>query len=314
LPLTDVLKAAYFVPQDAELSPLATAYARARGADRVCSYGDWVALSDRVDLATAKLIRREVSDGIIAPGYEPDALGILKAKKGGRYPILEIDPSFEPPELETRQVFGVTFEQRRNSVVPGPEHLANVVTRRNSLLPDAQRDLLVGLITIKYTQSNSVCLVKDGQVIGNGAGQQSRIHCTRLAAGKADTWWLRQHPSVLGLQFRPGLDRVDRDNAIDQYLRDDLTDAEERVWRECFATVPSRLSAQQNREWLNTLRGVALASDAFIPFRDNIDRARASGVEFVVEPGGAQRDKDVIAACDDYGMAMAFSGVRLFHH
>jgi phosphoribosylaminoimidazolecarboxamide formyltransferase/IMP cyclohydrolase len=314
LPLSASLRQAYFVGESTELSPLASAYARARGADRVCSYGDWVSLSDRVDVPTAKLLRREVSDGVIAPDYEPEALELLKSKKQGRYTVLRIDPAFEPPDLETRQVFGVTFEQRRNFVVPGPEHLSDVVTVRKNLPDAAKRDLVIGQVTVKYTQSNSVCLVTDGQVIGNGAGQQSRIHCTRLAAGKADTWWLRQHPTVLRLPFKPGLDRVDRDNAIDQYLRDDLTPAEDAVWRECFATVPARLSADEKRSWLNGLRGVSLASDAFIPFRDNIDRAHASGVEFVVQPGHAQRDADVIAACDQYGMAMAFSGLRLFHH
>jgi phosphoribosylaminoimidazolecarboxamide formyltransferase/IMP cyclohydrolase len=313
LPLSETLRQAYFVGQTAELSLLACAYARARGADRVCSYGDWVALSDTVDMPTATLLRREVSDGVIAPAYEREALAILKAKKGGRYTVLRIDPSFEPPELETRQVFGVTFEQRRNAVVPGPEHLNNVVTRRD-LPAHALRDLLIGLISVKYTQSNSVCLATDGQVIGNGAGQQSRIHCTRLAADKADTWRLRQHPATLGLEFRKGLDRVDRDNAIDQYLRDDLTPAEEAVWKQCFSTVPPRLSHAEKRAWLDGPHSLALASDAFIPFRDNIDRAHASGVEFVVQPGGAQRDPDVIAACDDYDMAMAFSGLRLFHH
>ena len=313
LPLGDTLRQAYFVGKE-ELSPLASAYVRARGADRVCSYGDWVALSDAVDLPTARLLRREVSDGIIAPGYEPRALELLKAKKGGRYTVLEVDPAYEPPELERRQVFGVTFEQRRNAIVPGPEHLANVVTRCKELPAEATRDLLIGLITLKYTQSNSVCLVTDGQVIGNGAGQQSRIHCTRLAAGKADTWWLRQHPTVLALPFRAGLDRVDRDNAIDQFLRDDLTPAEESVWIENFSTAPARLADDQRRDWLQRLNAVSLASDAFIPFRDNIDRAHSSGVEYVVQPGGAQRDADVIAACDQYGMAMAFSGLRLFHH
>jgi phosphoribosylaminoimidazolecarboxamide formyltransferase/IMP cyclohydrolase len=249
LPLGDTLRQAYFVGKE-ELSPLASAYARARGADRVCSYGDWVALSDTVDLPTARLLRREVSDGIIAPSYEPEALELLKAKKGGRYTVLEIDPAYAPPEMETRQVFGVTFEQRRNAVVPGPEHIANVVTQRKDVPAEASRDLLVGLITLKYTQSNSVCLVANGQVIGNGAGQQSRIHCTRLAAGKADTWWLRQHPTVLGLPFRSGIDRVDRDNAIDQFLRDDLTAAEEAVWVENFSSVPARLTEDERREWL----------------------------------------------------------------
>ena len=314
LPLSASQKAAYFVPEQEELSGLANAYARARGADRVCSYGDWVALSDRVDVATAKLLRREVSDGVIAPDYESDALQILKAKKRGRYTILQVNPSYEPPEMETREVFGVTFEQRRNGVVPGRELLPNVVTRRDTLPDEAIRDLLLGLIAVKYTQSNSVCLVVDGQVIGNGAGQQSRIHCTRLAAGKADSWFLRQHSAVLSLRFREGLDRVDRDNAVDQYLRDDLTPAEEAIWRECFEHVPERLTHEQKREWLETLRGVSLASDAYIPFRDNVDRAHASGVEYVVQPGGAQRDADIIAACDGYGMAMVFTGLRLFLH
>jgi phosphoribosylaminoimidazolecarboxamide formyltransferase / IMP cyclohydrolase len=314
LPLTEALRRAYFVGENAELSALACAYARARGADRVCSYGDWVALSDTVDVPTARLLRREVSDGVIAPAYEPEALQLLSAKKGGRYTVLRIDAGFEPSETEARQVFGVTFEQRRNAIIPGPEHLSNVVTRRKQLNPEAQQDLLIGLITLKYTQSNSVCLVKDGQVIGNGAGQQSRIHCTRLAAGKADTWWLRQHPRVLSLEFKRGIDRVDRDNALDQFLRDDLTSAEEAVWRTNFETVPQRLSTAEKHDWLQQLRGVSLASDAFIPFRDNIDRAHASGVEFVTQPGGAQRDADVIRACDEYGMAMAFSGLRLFHH
>jgi phosphoribosylaminoimidazolecarboxamide formyltransferase/IMP cyclohydrolase len=314
LPLTDALRQAYFVGERDELSPVANAFARARGADRVCSYGDWVALSDPVDLPTARLLRREVSDGIIAPGYDREAFDLLKAKKSGRYTVLQVDPTYEPPETESRQVFGVTFEQRRNSVVPDLSLLAKVVTRRRELSEAARRDMLVGLITLKYTQSNSVCLVADGQVIGNGAGQQSRIHCTRLAADKADTWQLRQHPRVLGLSFRPGLDRVDRDNAIDQFLRDDLTDAEERVWRACFAEVPARLTVQEKRLWLDEVRGVTLASDAFIPFRDNVDRAHASGVEYIVQPGGAHREADIIAACDEYGMAMVCTGLRLFHH
>jgi phosphoribosylaminoimidazolecarboxamide formyltransferase/IMP cyclohydrolase len=314
LPLSDALKAEYFISERDELSPLANAFARARGADRVCSYGDWVALSDPVDVATAKLLRREVSDGVIAPGYDAAALELLRAKKQGRYTILQIDPGFEPPEMETREVFGVTFEERRNGVRPGPDLLQNVVTRRATLPDDAKRDLLVGLITVKYTQSNSVCLVRDGQVIGNGAGQQSRIHCTRLAAGKADTWYLRQHPAVLTLRFRQGIDRVDRDNAVDQYLRDDLTPAEEAIWRESFEQVPERLTLAQKRQWLDTLDGASLASDAYIPFRDNVDRAHASGVEYIAQPGGAQRDAEIIGACNDYGMAMAFTGLRLFHH
>ena len=314
LPLSEALRRAYFVGDKDDLSPLASAFARARGADRVCSYGDWLALSDQVDLSTARLLRREVSDGVIAPGFSAEAFDLLSAKKSGRYCVLQVDPGYDPPPMETRQVFGVTFEQRRNFVVPDASLLDNVVTRRRDLSETARRDMLIGLITLKYTQSNSVCLVADGQVIGNGAGQQSRIHCTRLASDKADTWHLRQHPRVLELRFRSGLDRVDRDNAIDQLLRQDLTAAEERVWRECFADVPRRLSADERRAWLDAVRGVTLASDAFIPFRDNVDRAHASGVEYIVQPGGAQRDPEVIAACDDYGMAMAFTGLRLFHH
>jgi len=313
-PLSDALRRAYFVGSANELSPLAAAYARARGADRVCSYGDWVALSDAVDLSTARLLRREVSDGVIAPGFEPAALDMLKGKRGGRYTVLQIDPDYEPPEQETRQVFGVTFEQRRNAVVPNLDLLQNVVTRRTDIPDAARRDMLVALITLKYTQSNSVCLVADGQVIGNGAGQQSRIHCTRLAASKANTWYLRQHPAVLALPFRPGLERVDRDNAVDQFLRDDLTPAEEGLWRQSFAEVPTRLSTAEKRAWLDTLHGVTLGSDAYIPFRDNIDRAHASGVDYVVQPGGALREPDIIAACDEYNMAMVCTGLRLFHH
>jgi phosphoribosylaminoimidazolecarboxamide formyltransferase / IMP cyclohydrolase len=295
LPLSNELRTAYFVPQGEELSPLATAFARARGADRVCSYGDFVALSDPVDAATARLLRREVSDGVIAPAYEPEALEMLKTKKAGRYVILEVDPAYEPAAIETRQVFGVTFEQRRNDVVPSRDHLRKLVTARKELTQDVERDMLVGLITLKYTQSNSVCLGMDGQVIGNGAGQQSRIHCTRLACGKAETWWLRQHPRVLSLTFPPRTDRPERDNAIDDFIREGLT-------------------LEEKREWINSLRGVTLASDAFFPFRDNIDRAHQSGVEYVAQPGGSARDEDVIAAADSYGMAMALTGLRLFHH
>jgi len=312
-PLSDALRQAYFVG-DQELSPLAMAYARARGADRVCSYGDWVALSDPVDLPTARLVRREVSDGVIAPGFDAAALDLLKTKRGGRYTVLQIDPLYETPELETRQVFGISFEQRRNAVVPGEGLLDNVVTRRREIPAAARRDMLLALITLKYTQSNSVCLVADGQVIGNGAGQQSRIHCTRLAAAKADTWYLRQHPEVLSLRFRTDLDRVDRDNAIDQFLRDDLSVAEETLWRASFAEVPRRLSAEAKRAWLGTLNGVTLGSDAYIPFRDNVDRAHASGVEYIAQPGGAMREADIVAACDEYGIAMACTGLRLFHH
>jgi phosphoribosylaminoimidazolecarboxamide formyltransferase/IMP cyclohydrolase len=314
LPLSAAARRAYFVGDGDEVSPLAAAYARARGADRVSSYGDWVALSDRVDLATARLLRREVSDGVIAPDFEPQALEMLRVKKGGRYTVLRVDPGYDPPTDETRQVFGVTFQQRRNAVIPDERLLAELVTRRRELSPHARRDMLIGMITLKYTQSNSVCLVADGQVIGNGAGQQSRIHCTRLAAGKADTWWLRQHPAVLGLAFPTGISRVDRDNAIDQYLREDLTSAEETVWRSCFDEVPRRLSGAEKRQWLDQLRGVTLASDAYIPFRDNVDRAYQTGVEYIVQPGGAQRDAEIIAACDEYGMAMALTHLRLFHH
>src|ERR1700730_14170697 len=265
LPLSDALRRAYFTG-DQELSPLAAAYARARGADRVCSYGDWAALSDPVDVDTARLLRREVSDGVIAPGFDPAALELLKGKRGGRYTVLQIDPAYEPPALETRQVFGITFEQQRNTVVPGYDLLDNVVTRRRDIPDTASRDMLLALITLKYTQSNSVCLVADGQVIGNGAGQQSRIHCTRLAAAKADTWYLRQHPTVRGLGFRPGLDRVDRDNAIDQFLRDDLTSAEEALFQDSFSEAPRRLTPTQKAGWLGTLHGVTFGSDAFIPF------------------------------------------------
>jgi phosphoribosylaminoimidazolecarboxamide formyltransferase/IMP cyclohydrolase len=313
VPLSDTLRQVYFVGKQ-ELSPLATAYARARGADRVSSYGDWAALSDPVDESTAQLLRREVSDGVIAPAYDPAALELLRKKRGGKYTVLRIDPDYQPPELEQRQVFGLTFEQRRNDLLLTEAVLRNVVTRRTELPEAIQRDMLVALIALKYTQSNSVGLAQDGQVIGMGAGQQSRIHCTRLAAAKADTWYLRQHPEVLSLPFRADLDRVDRDNAIDQFLRDDLTPAEDAIWRTCFERVPSRVSAATKRAWLDGLRGVTLGSDAFIPFRDNIDRAHASGVEYVVQPGGALRDADIIQACDDYGMAMVFSGFRLFHH
>ena len=281
LPLSDALRQAYFVGS-VELSPLAAAYARARGADRVSSYGDWAALSDTVDVATARLLRREVSDGVIAPGYEPEAIELLRTKRGGRYPVLQIDPGYEPPLVETRQVFGVTFEQERNSYVP--------------LDPDLPRDMRVAQVVLKFTQSNSVCLILDGQVIGNGAGQQSRIQCTRLAADKADVWYLRQHPQVLGLAFPEGIDRVDRDNLIDEYVRGPA------------------LSAAEKRAWLDSLRGVTLGSDAFIPFRDNIDRAAMSGVQYVVQPGGAQRQAEIDAACAEHGITMQLTSVRLFHH
>jgi phosphoribosylaminoimidazolecarboxamide formyltransferase / IMP cyclohydrolase len=307
------LTKAYFVG-DLELSALGAAYARARGADRVSSFGDWAALSDPVDVSTAVLLRREVSDGVIAPAYEPEALAILRQKRQGRYVVLKIDPDYEPDSFETRDVFGITFEQKRNNVLASFEMLKNVVTRERDLPESARRDLVVGLAALKYTQSNSVCLVLGGQVIGVGAGQQSRIHCTRLAASKADIWYLRQHPAVQSLRFKESLGRPERDNAIDQYLRDDLTPAEERLWTDAFHEAPRRLAPDEKRAWLDTLTGVSLASDAFLPFRDNIDRAHRSGVKYVVQPGGSMRDSDTIEACDGYGMVMAFTGLRLFHH
>jgi phosphoribosylaminoimidazolecarboxamide formyltransferase/IMP cyclohydrolase len=312
-PLSDSLRKAYFVG-DLELSALASAYARARGADRMSSFGDWVALSDPLDVPTAQLVRREVSDGMIAPGYEEGALSILKQKRGGKYVAVEIEADYEPEEIESREVFGLTFEQKRNALMASPEMLKNIVTRNRELTEAAKRDLLVALISLKYTQSNSVGLALDGQMIGIGAGQQSRIHCTRLAASKADTWYLRQHPAVLDLRFRPGIARPERDNAIDQYLRDDMTPPEEKAWREAFEEIPVRLTPGRKREWLDGLKGVAIGSDAYFPFRDNIDRARRSGVSFVAQPGGSHRDDEVIAACDEYGMVMAFTGLRLFHH
>jgi phosphoribosylaminoimidazolecarboxamide formyltransferase / IMP cyclohydrolase len=313
LPLNDTLRRAYFVG-DLELSPLAAAYARARGADRVSSFGDWAALSDVVDAPTARLLKREVSDGVIAPGYTPEALAILREKKGGGYCLLQIDPAYEPPALERRQLFGLTLEQQRNTAVPSPADLHNIVTNRRDLPPSARRDMLVALIALKYTQSNSVCFAYDGQVIGMGAGQQSRIHCTRLAGGKADAWFLRQHPQVLNLPFRDDLSRPERDNAIDQYLLDALTPAEEAAWRAGFSAPPLRLTAAEKRAWLDQQEGVALASDAFFPFRDSIDRASQSGVRYVAQPGGSVRDDVVIEACDANGMVMALMGMRLFHH
>jgi phosphoribosylaminoimidazolecarboxamide formyltransferase / IMP cyclohydrolase len=313
LPLDDQLRRAYFVA-DAELSPLASAYARARGADRLSSFGDWVALSDRVDVPTAELLRREVSDGLIAPGFDDEALAILRKKQSGRYAVLEIDPSYEPPRSEARDVFGVRLEQKRNDFIPTPDTLGEVVTRERDLPAAARRDLVVAMIALKYTQSNSVCLALDGQIIGMGAGQQSRIHCTRLAASKADTWFLRQHPSALGLPFKSGLGRPDRDNAIDGFLRDDLSPAEEREWLSTFENAPRRLTPEERRSWLDRMEGVSLGSDAFIPFRDNVDRASRSGVKYIVQPGGSVRDQDVTAACDEYGMVMIRNGIRLFHH
>lgn len=312
-PLSDTLRKAYFV-DEADLSPLATAYARARGADRLCSFGDFIALSDTVDAPTARLIAREVSDGVIAPAYEPEALDILKKKKAGKYAVVQIDPAYQPPLTERREVFGVTFEQRRHDRPVTDADFANIVTRSRDLPAEALRDLKVAWITLKYTQSNSVCFVKDGQAIGVGAGQQSRVHCVRLAGHKADLWYLRQHPAVLSLPFKPDIKRPDRDNAIDQFLRDDVTPNEKSNWDEVFTHIPAQLTPAEKRAWLDTLTGVALGSDAFFPFSDSIHRAAHSGARYVLQPGGSARDADVIAAADDYGMTMVFSGVRLFHH
>lgn len=313
VPLTSELRKVYFV-DDIDLSPLATAYARARGADRMSSFGDWAALSEPCDVATAKLLKKEVSDGVIAPGFEPGALEILKAKKKGAYAVIEIDTSFTPDEMETREVFGICFEQKRNNVIINSDTLKNIVTDNKNLPDSAIRDLIIAQITLKYTQSNSVCFALNGQIIGVGAGQQSRVHCTRLAASKADRWFLRQHQAVLSLQFRENIGRPDRDNAIDQYLEEFLSPAEQFTWQENFVTAPDRLSHDEKREWLNQMSGVALGSDAFFPFRDNIDRAQQSGVKYIVQPGGSVRDDIVIDACNEYGMIMAFSKLRLFHH
>ena len=313
VPLTDQLHQAYAVGNVA-LSPLATAYARARGGDSVSSFGDMAALSDVVDVPTARLLRREVSDGVIAPGYEPEALKMLRRKKGGSYLVLQIDPDYAPPLLERREVFGVTFEQRRNDRIPGTELLQEVVTEETELPPAAVRDLLVATLAVKYTQSNSVCLAADGQVIGLGAGQQSRIHCTRLASDKADLWYLRQHPTVLGLPLRPKLSRAERNNAIDRFLLEELTEAETEAWLQAFTAPPTRLTPDEKRRWLHTLENVALSSDAYFPFRDNVDRASRSGVRYVVQTGGSNRDDEVIDAANEYGMVMAFANLRLFHH
>ena len=313
VPLTEVLKKIYFV-DDMELSPLATAYARARGVDRMSSFGDFIALSDAVDVPVAKLIAREVSDGVIAPAYEPEALEILKKKKQGKYAIIEIDPGYEPHFTEMRQVYGITMEQRRNDRPVTREDFSNVVTRCKDLPDSAIRDMFLAWITLKFTQSNSVCYVVDGQTIGVGAGQQSRVHCARLAGSKADLWRLRQHPTVLALPFREGIKRPDRDNAVDQFLQPDVTDAEKKNWENVFTRIPDQLTPEQRRAWLDGLTNVTLGSDAFFPFRDSIDRAARSGVKYVLQPGGSNRDADVIEACDEYDMTMAFSGLRLFHH
>ncbi|MHB1294146.1 MAG: phosphoribosylaminoimidazolecarboxamide formyltransferase [Anaerolineae bacterium] len=313
LPLTDAEKASCFV-DDLELTPMAAAYARARGADRMSSFGDWVALSDTCDEATARIIRREVSDGVIAPDYTPKALQMLRKKRDGGYRVLRIDPDYQPPAVETRQVFGVSLEQGRNDAALGPELYRNVVTQVKELPPEGLRDLIIATVALKYTQSNSVCLAHNGQVTGVGAGQQSRVHCTRLAANKSDLWFLRQHPAVLGLDFLPEVPRAERNNAIDLFLMDDLTPAEQTAWEGCFHKVPARLSRAERRAWLDQVHGVALSSDAFFPFRDSIDRAQRSGVSYVAQPGGSVNDEGVIAACDAYGMFLCITGLRLFHH
>ena len=315
LPLSDVLRKIYFVPEDLELSELACAYARARGADRMSSFGDFVALSDICDVPTAKLIAREVSDGVIAPGYTPEALEILKGKRKGNYNIIAIDPNYTPVELERKMCYGITFEQGRNALQIDDKMLSNVVTKNNTLTDAQKRDLVIALITLKYTQSNSVCYVKDGQAIGIGAGQQSRIHCTRLAGNKADNWHLRQHEKVLNLPFKPELGRPERDNAIDVYISDDYEDViGDGVWQDCFTRQPEPLTREEKKAYLAGVTGVALGSDAFFPFGDNIVRAHRSGVTCIAQPGGSIRDELVIQACDSYGMAMAFTGIRLFHH
>lgn len=313
LPLSEELNRALGVGPGG-LSPLQTAYARARGADRVSSFGDVAAFSDPVDAATAEMLRSEVSDACVAPGYEPKALEILSKKKDAKYLVLEVDPTYEPGPTEHRELFGVTIEQRRNDHVIDEALLANVVTKEQALPDEAKRDLLVGLITLKYTQSNSVAFALDGQVIGVGAGQQSRIHCTRLAAQKAELWWLRQHPRALELPVRKGTRRPERDNLIDGYLREDLTTPELAAWATAFDRVPERLSVEERREWLDHIPPVSYVSDAFLPFRDNVDRARAAGARYVAQPGGSARDEEIVAACDEHGMVMAFTGLRLFHH
>ena len=314
-PLSDDLKKIYWVDDLGELTPLASAYARARGADRMSSYGDFIALSDKVDVCTAKMIQREVSDGVIAPDYDPEALEILKSKRKGTYCILKMDESYKPAPIETKQVYGVSFEQGRNELDINRELLSNVVTENKDIPDDKKDDLLISLITLKYTQSNSVCYVKDGQAIGIGAGQQSRIHCTRLAGQKADNWWLRQSPQVMGLQFVDDIRRADRDNAIDVYIGDEYEDVlREGEWQRIFKVKPAVFTVEEKKAWLAKNTGVCLGSDAFFPFGDNIERAKKSGVEYIAEPGGSIRDDNVIETCNKYNIAMAFTGIRLFHH
>ena len=315
LPLTETESKIYWVDDLGELSPLASAYARARGADRMSSFGDFISLSDVCDVSTAKIIKREVSDGVIAPGYEPEALEILKAKKGGKYNVIEIDSNYVPDPIEHKQVFGVTFEQGRNELKIDRDFLGNIVTENKEIPNSAKIDLIISLITLKYTQSNSVCYAKGGQAIGIGAGQQSRIHCTRLAGQKADNWFLRQAPQVLNLQFVDGIKRADRDNAIDLYIGDEYMDVlADGAWENIFKVKPPVFTAEEKRAWLDKNTDVALGSDAFFPFGDNIERAHKSGVKYVAEPGGSIRDDHVIATCNKYNMAMCFTGIRLFHH
>ncbi len=315
LPLSDTLAKIYWVDDLGDLSPLACAYARARGADRMSSYGDFIALSDVCDVPTAKMIQREVSDGVIAPGYEPEALEILKTKKKGNYNVIQIDPSYEPAPLERKQVFGITFEQGRNELHIDDAFFSNIVTKNTEMTEQAKIDLAISMITLKYTQSNSVCYVKGGQAIGIGAGQQSRIHCTRLAGQKADNWWLRQSPQVMGLPFKEGVRRADRDNAIDLYMGDEYEDIlRDGEWQRVFTEKPAVFTREEKKAWLEKLTDVALGSDAFFPFGDNIERAYKSGVKYVAQPGGSIRDDNVIETCDKYDMVMAFTGLRLFHH
>ncbi|MCR4998540.1 MAG: phosphoribosylaminoimidazolecarboxamide formyltransferase [Lachnospiraceae bacterium] len=316
LPLSDVERKIYWVDDmDMEFSPLANAYARARGADRMSSFGDFISLSDVCDVPTAMIIKREVSDGVIAPGYEPEALEILKGKKKGNYNVIEIDPNYVPRQLERKEVFGITFEQGRNELVIDDDFFANIVTENKNLTEQAKMDLAIAMITLKYTQSNSVCYVKDGQAIGIGAGQQSRIHCTRLAGSKADNWFLRQNPKVLNLPFKDSIGRADRDNSIDLYIGEDYMDVlADGAWENIFTEKPEVFTREEKRAWLDQLHGVSVGSDAFFPFGDNIERAHKSGVDFVAQPGGSIRDDHVIATCDKYGMVMAFTGLRLFHH
>ncbi len=315
LPLTEVQKQIYWVADMGELTPLASAYARARGADRMSSFGDFISLSDVCDVATAKLIKREVSDGVIAPGYEPEALEILKAKKKGGYAVIQIDPSYKPNPVERKEVFGITFEQGRNELVIDDDFLGNIVTENKDLPESAKIDLIIALITLKYTQSNSVCYAKGGQAIGIGAGQQSRIHCTRLAGQKADNWYLRQAPQVLNLKFLDTIGRADRDNSIDLYIGEEYMDVlEEGKWQTIFAEKPPVFTREEKRAWLDGMTDVALGSDAFFPFGDNIERAKKSGVKYIAQPGGSVRDDNVIETCNKYGMTMCFTGLRLFHH